>query len=231
MLRHGLTRIALVDRHVLFTDCLTSALERRGYDVRGVFLPSVVPVDRVAREVRAFAPRAVILSAPVSAHGASETLVSLFTAARIPVVVIIADNDDAECGGFVARGAGAVLPMTAEFAVLCEVVQRLVVGSPVISWKDKHRLIAAYGAEAGVRHRDRDRLERLSPNEAEILRLLMAGCSPTEVARVRVVSVATVRTQVKAILSKLEVSSQISAVASAHRAGWIPRPEAERGVS
>jgi DNA-binding NarL/FixJ family response regulator len=39
------------------------------------------------------------------------------------------------------------------------------------------------------------------------------------------VSETTVRTQVKAILAKLEVRSQLAAVGLAHRAGWQP-PEA-----
>jgi DNA-binding NarL/FixJ family response regulator len=37
-----------------------------------------------------------------------------------------------------------------------------------------------------------------------------------------VVAEATVRTQVKSILAKLEVSSQLAAVGLAHRVGWRP---------
>jgi DNA-binding NarL/FixJ family response regulator len=37
-----------------------------------------------------------------------------------------------------------------------------------------------------------------------------------------VVSEATVRTQVKAILAKLQVTSQLAAVGLAHKVGWRP---------
>ena len=44
--------------------------------------------------------------------------------------------------------------------------------------------------------------------------------SAAEIAEQRVVSLATVRSQIRAILRKLEVTSQLAAVAMAHRAGW-----------
>lgn len=50
----------------------------------------------------------------------------------------------------------------------------------------------------------------------------MAGRTVREIAIDGVVSEATVRTQVKAILAKLEVTSQLAAVGLAHRVGWRP---------
>ena len=55
-----------------------------------------------------------------------------------------------------------------------------------------------------------------------MLRQLMQGHQVREIARLNVVSEATVRTQVKSILAKLEVSSQLAAVGLAHEAGWRP---------
>ena len=56
--------------------------------------------------------------------------------------------------------------------------------------------------------------------EAEVLGQLMDGRQVRQIAETSVVSEATVRTQVKSILSKLEVTSQIGAVGLAHHAGW-----------
>lgn len=50
----------------------------------------------------------------------------------------------------------------------------------------------------------------------------MRGAQVREIARESVVSEATVRTQVKAILAKLELSSQLAAVGAAYRVGWRP---------
>lgn len=219
----GRTKVALVDQHALLTDCLASTLERVGYDTRIVLMPPpplAVTFERAAREVRSFTPRVVILSCDHGPNGRSEQLLALLAGTGAPVIVLAEEDDDALWGGYVARGARAVVPMTASLASMCAVVRLLADGMPVMSQAVRERLVAAHRAQSGAHRRERERLAKLSPHEAEILRLLMAGCSPAEVARSRVVSVATVRTQVRWILSKLEVSSQLAAVATAHRAGW-----------
>ena len=69
----------------------------------------------------------------------------------------------------------------------------------------------------------RERLEpfeRLTPREAEVLALLMQGQAAEAIARRFVVSEATVRTQIRGVLGKLGVGSQLAAVAEAHRVGW-----------
>jgi two-component system, NarL family, nitrate/nitrite response regulator NarL len=53
-----------------------------------------------------------------------------------------------------------------------------------------------------------------------VLGHLMEGHTVHDIAALSVVSEATVRTQVKSILAKLEVSSQIAAVGMAHHVGW-----------
>jgi DNA-binding NarL/FixJ family response regulator len=58
--------------------------------------------------------------------------------------------------------------------------------------------------------------------EAEVLGELMLGHRVSEIARTRRVSESTVRTQVKAILAKLQVTSQITAVGLAHQIRWEP---------
>ena len=56
----------------------------------------------------------------------------------------------------------------------------------------------------------------------EVLGALMRGAPVREIARTSVVSEATVRTQVKSILAKLEMSSQLAAVGAAYKVGWHP---------
>ena len=50
----------------------------------------------------------------------------------------------------------------------------------------------------------------------------MLGNQVREIAAISVVSEATLRTQVKSILAKLEVTSQLAAVAIAHQVDWRP---------
>jgi len=68
---------------------------------------------------------------------------------------------------------------------------------------------------------ERERLRSLTPREVEVLRLLAAGHASQDVANELSISVTTVRTHTQNILRKLEVHSQIEAVALAYRGGLI----------
>ncbi|MDP8927430.1 MAG: response regulator transcription factor [Actinomycetota bacterium] len=70
--------------------------------------------------------------------------------------------------------------------------------------------------------------EQLTPREGRVLGHLMEGHSADEIAAYEFVSLATVRTQIRAILRKLDVNSQLAAVARTRRAGWSPPAEVRR---
>jgi DNA-binding NarL/FixJ family response regulator len=60
----------------------------------------------------------------------------------------------------------------------------------------------------------------LTARESAVLAMLMDGQSVARISAAWYVSEATVRTQVRAVLQKLGVNSQLEAVALATRAGW-----------
>jgi DNA-binding NarL/FixJ family response regulator len=61
---------------------------------------------------------------------------------------------------------------------------------------------------------------RLSTREQAVLHELIDGRTAGEIAAEAFVSIATVRTQISAVLRKLGVHSQLAAVALARRAQW-----------
>jgi DNA-binding CsgD family transcriptional regulator len=63
-------------------------------------------------------------------------------------------------------------------------------------------------------------LMQLTPKEREVLLALMRGATAREISKECYVSLPTVRSQIRGILSKLGVSSQLAAVAVAYRSGW-----------
>jgi len=71
--------------------------------------------------------------------------------------------------------------------------------------------------------------ERLSPRERQVLMALMEGQTASEISREAYVSMPTVRSQIRSILSKLGVTSQLGAVVLAYRSGWDGGPGAARG--
>lgn len=69
---------------------------------------------------------------------------------------------------------------------------------------------------------DADLVAALTARETDVLDLLMLGHSATSAAERLVLTVATVRTHIQSILRKLQVPSQVAAVALACRARCVP---------
>jgi two-component system nitrate/nitrite response regulator NarL len=65
-------------------------------------------------------------------------------------------------------------------------------------------------------------LASLTPAESKILWAMMRGKGADDIAREHVVSVATVRTQIRHVLGKVGAKSQLQAVALAWSVGWTP---------
>jgi RNA polymerase sigma factor (sigma-70 family) len=78
-----------------------------------------------------------------------------------------------------------------------------------------------------ARAADLAHIEVLTPRQLEVLRLLAAGLSQKEIARILGISSKTVATHIQYILAKLDVNSRAQAVAKAHGLGLmdrVPRP-------
>jgi DNA-binding NarL/FixJ family response regulator len=92
-----------------------------------------------------------------------------------------------------------------------------------MSGHERGDLLAAWARQREGNEQLWARFDRLTLRESEVLGLVMQGHSVRDVARHSDTSEATVRTQVKSILAKLGVTSQLAAVALARDAGWGAR--------
>jgi len=115
------------------------------------------------------------------------------------------------------------------FDVILDTVRRVGDGLPVMSREERQQLLDAWRESSAEEAEIRRRFEQITRREAEVLGLLMAGQQVNEIASSRFVSESTVRTQVKSVLAKLQVRSQLSAVGLAHRIGWSPPPGEDLG--
>ena len=86
--------------------------------------------------------------------------------------------------------------------------------------EERESLIRHFMTDRAHAHELRRRLSALTAREAQVLGQLMLGQTVREIADAWRVSEATVRTQVKAVLAKLQVSSQVAAVGLARQTGW-----------
>jgi DNA-binding NarL/FixJ family response regulator len=214
-------RVVLLEDHVLFAESLELALSVEGYDVRRVPVPErdQSPAALVAAVVRQ-RPRIVLLDLDLGAFGAGERLVTPLAQAGINVVIVTGATEAARWGEVVRAGARKVIAKSRPLNEILGCVRRLHQGLQVMTPLEREELIAVWARERSHLGALAERLDQLTSREREVLAHLMKGRTVREIAVAGTVSEATVRTQVKAILAKLDVSSQIAAVGLAHQVGW-----------
>ena len=214
-------RVLIIDDHVLFAESLELALSLEGYDVRRLELPeeggSMATIRSLALRAN---PRTVFLDLDLGRFGDGVNLVAPLAKAGINVVVLTASEELGRWGGCMRLGARRVLPKSGALQQALATVRRLHQGLPVVNRDELERLLDAWSRERRAHDDLRRRLDLLTPRERQVLGALIEGRTVREISHVSVVSEATVRTQVKSILHKLEVSSQLAAVGMANQVGW-----------
>ena len=214
-------RIVIVEDHVLFAESLELALTVEGYDVRRVTIPDKEqsPGALIAAITRC-SPRAVLLDLDLGRFGDGERLIAPLARAGINVVVVTGSLDRARWGEAVRFGARKVLSKSRPLNDILATVRRLNQGLQVMTREEREELLREWASERAHLADLQARLDQLTVREREVLAQLMKGHTVREIAVDSVVAEATVRTQVKSILAKLDVTSQLAAVGLAHRVGW-----------
>jgi DNA-binding NarL/FixJ family response regulator len=117
----------------------------------------------------------------------------------------------------ITAGAVAVRdPTVVTFDELLDTLADAARGQVLMPPAERWRWTSYYRQLTRRRHAVAERLERLSQREAEVLGLLHRGLRPDRIAVECGTSLPTVRSQIRGILTKLEVKSQLEAVAILH---------------
>jgi two-component system, NarL family, nitrate/nitrite response regulator NarL len=214
---HGavVASVLVVGDRALFTDSLEIALRAAGYDVQRV--PTICPAAAVTAPTVGPYPRIALVDADHEPFGDGGELIEPLARVGIAVVVLADSLDRGQWGGFVRRGARCVLAKSAPLPELLSALRLLSQGRPVMTQQERTELIEWWRRDREDVDLLRERFRRLTPREQQVLADLTEGLAIHDIAVEDVVSEATVRTQVKSILRKLEVPSQLGAVALAHR--------------
>jgi DNA-binding NarL/FixJ family response regulator len=216
-------RVVIVDDHVLFAESLGLALSVEGYDARRISVPMEqrAPGALVSAVTR-LRPRVVLLDLDLGGFGDGGRLITPLARSGANVVVVTASVDRGRWGEAVRYGARKVLPKSRPLNEILAAVRRISQGLPVMSREEREELLAYWHDERAERQQALSLFEALTVRERQVLGHLMRGRNVREIAAAGVVSEATVRTQVKSILAKLGVTSQLAAVGLAHSIDWRP---------
>jgi len=219
-------RVAVIERHALVAEAI-------GLTLAGAFDAIPIPLQSYATTsaardavLRSRADVAVLILSP---GGVVDTLTLVEQLSAYDVSVLVSgdelDRDSAE--RYLCAGAAAFWH-TGGVADVVRAVTREAERRARRPLPDGTRPARAPRADppaidrADDERRTRRDLTNLTPAEARILWALMRGRSADDIARDHVVSIATVRTQIKQVLAKLGAKSQLSAVALAWRVDWSP---------
>jgi DNA-binding NarL/FixJ family response regulator len=215
--------VLVVDDHALLVQTLLAALSVEGHEARAV---SSLDPATVLEEARTYRPDLVLLDLDLGADaGSGLGLVVPLRELGALVVMMTGEQDSRRLAECVEAGAEGIVPKSGSFDELLAGIDAAFEGRllPANRRQELVRELARWRAA------DRDRLapfERLTSREAEVLARIMDGQAAERIAAEAGVSLATVRSQIRAVLAKLDVNSQLSAVALARRAGWGPREQA-----
>ena len=216
----GIDRLLIVEDHELLSGTLALALRQRGLQVEAVNGPTPEAVVRRAAEL---APVLVLLDLDLGpALGNGVDLVRPLVDAGGRVVIMSGDTSRPRLGACVEAGASGVVSKASKFDDLVEAVQRSADGRDLLPEGERQSLLAELRESRRARHERLAPFASLSPREQAVLARLMAGESAETIAEHSYVSLATVRSQIRAILLKLGVNTQLAAVALARDAGWSP---------
>jgi DNA-binding NarL/FixJ family response regulator len=216
-------RILIVEDHMLFAESLELVLSVEGYDVRRINVPdnSASPGTLLSSLVR-LRPRIVLLDLDLGRFGDGARLIAPLAKAGINVVVVTASADRGRWGEAIRCGARTVLSKAQPLSNILATVRRINEGLPVMTHEEREDLLRTWHQQRSELQELLGKLALLTARESQVLGRLMQGRTVHDIATLSVVSEATVRTQVKSILAKLEVSSQLAAVGLAHQVGWRP---------
>ncbi|WP_241153849.1 helix-turn-helix transcriptional regulator [Nocardioides pantholopis] len=217
------TKTVLIEDHTLFAESLEIAMTMEGYDVRRLPIPeAAASAPALLATVARIRPRIVLLDLDLGALGDGVPLINPLARMGANVVVVTASMDRARWGECVRYGARKAMSKTQPLNEILATVRRINRGLSVMDAAEREELLRLWAEHRQELQEHRQRLDALTTREREVLGHLMAGRAVRDIARISVVSEATVRTQVKSILAKLEVSSQLAAVGMAFHAQWQP---------
>jgi len=215
-------RVTVVDDHSLFAETLVISLRAERFQAQCVVPRTDLSAAKLVRAIEQTHPDLVLLDLDLGVGRDGASLVPALVSKGFTVAVVTGSSAAARQGEVLASGAATVIHKSVPFGTIIEAVSRLRAGLPVIRRERRAELLQIHRESMASQRSVRERFDQITRREAEVLGLLMAGHQVSEIARLRFVSESTVRTQVKSILAKLQVSSQLTAAGLAHQVGWKP---------
>jgi two-component system nitrate/nitrite response regulator NarL len=140
---------------------------------------------------------------------------------RITTLVLSASLEPDRLARAVEAGASGVLHKSTPIKEIVDAVRRLKAGEALLSSSEIIEMLRLISRERQEEYEVRQAIEKLTPREREVLRLLAEGLESKEIADRLKITVETERTHMVNILHKLNVHSRLQALVFAARYGLV----------
>ena len=214
----GGVSVLIVEDHALLAQSLVIALNAEG--CRAIVAELIDPAH-LLQQVRTLRPGVVLLDLDLGVLGDGADLVQPLTALGARVLVVSGTTDLLRLAETVERGAVGFLSKTVPFEELLSTVLDVVAQRPVLSTAKRYELMAELRSARAARGKDLAPFKTLTSREQAVLAGLAQGRRAEIIAAAAFLSEATVRSQIRSVLAKLGVNSQLEAVALAWTVGWF----------
>lgn len=225
-LTEGATRVLLISERFLLLDSLRLALEVNHMDV------AVTNLEKRAIEdaVGAFNPQVIVFDASNALiESATRSIRSLVEVGRI-VVGITADEVSVEAARLIGAGASYVLGLNTALDSFAASINRAMSGKDALPLERRYVLEQLLREYRTTEQRRWLPFAELTERERDIFALVYQGLSADQIAEDACVSISTVRSHIRSILNKLNVHSQLAAVAMARSNAWFGQDSVRTAV-
>jgi DNA-binding NarL/FixJ family response regulator len=211
-------RVLVVEDHALVAIALQLSLSARGWEVETTDGPTAADIVEHARR---FQPQCVLLDINLGQGvGSGVNLVAPLGATGAPVVMLTAETRRTVLAACLQEGAAGWVGKDAFPDQVVAALTDVLAGTPLIGCTAREAMIDELRIERAGLRKALTRFEQLTVREREVLAALVDGLSAEEIAETHYVALTTVRSQIRSVLQKLGVRSQLAAVAQANRIGW-----------
>lgn len=209
-----MTTIAIADDEPLVREGLRMILDFAGFDV----LAEASDGEEAVRVVEKLKPDVVLMDIHMpNVDGIEATRRIADSGEATRVLILTTFEADRYVYDAINAGAAGFLLKDVTASGLTEAVRRTAAGEMPVAPAVLRRLLDRFLTRAPVAAADLP--GQLTEREVEVLRLVGEGLTNAEIAERLFISVATVKSHVRHILSKLGLRDRVQAVVLAHRCG------------